>query len=121
MTNYTLNDWPHIPWTFVFLASMWQLWKARNNSVFDNEDTSFELLSTITIRVASELCDAFQIHRENDTNQQVDWKPPHKGWLKLNVDDCVKGPMDKASIGGVLHDSNENWIWGFAVRIGRWS
>ena len=62
---------------------------------------------------------ATHFNGENDLNQKVVWKPPPIGWLKLNVDASVKGPMDKTSVGGVLQDSNGKWIWGFAASIGQ--
>lgn len=38
--------------------------------------------------------------------------------VKLNVDASVKGPMDRAAIGGVLQDDKGKRIWGFALAIG---
>ncbi|KAL4346109.1 hypothetical protein AHAS_Ahas11G0345500 [Arachis hypogaea] len=48
---------------------------------------------------------------------RVGWKPPPKGWLKLNVDGALVGNAGKAGCGGLLRDENGKWVAGFTHTI----
>ncbi|KAL4370604.1 hypothetical protein AHAS_Ahas06G0082400 [Arachis hypogaea] len=52
---------------------------------------------------------------------QVGWKPPPKGWLKLNVDGASVANAGKAGCGSLLRDENGKWIAGFTHTIGNCS
>ncbi|MBA0596587.1 hypothetical protein Gorai_013402, partial [Gossypium raimondii] len=43
------------------------------------------------------------------------WSPPETGWFKLNSDGVVSIIGQSASIGGVLRDSNANWLRGYTM------
>ena len=44
--------------------------------------------------------------------ENISWKPPDIGWIRLNTDDMSKGGFI-AGCGGVLQGENEEWICGF--------
>ncbi|KAK5845912.1 hypothetical protein PVK06_002155 [Gossypium arboreum] len=46
------------------------------------------------------------------------WSPSVTSWIKLNSDGAVSNLEQRASIGGVLRDSNTNWLWGYAINFG---
>lgn len=48
----------------------------------------------------------------------VRWTPPAGGWYKLNTDGSVKGPHKNTGAGGVIRDSDGNWVIGFAKNLG---
>lgn len=48
----------------------------------------------------------------------VGWNPPSDGWFKVNTDGASKGNLGMASTGGLIRDSNGNWIPRFAHKVG---
>ena len=46
---------------------------------------------------------------------------PHKGWVKLNTNGCMKGSIGNVGYEGFLHDYKGIWIKGFKYNIGRCS
>ncbi|KAK8363061.1 hypothetical protein V6Z12_A03G138500 [Gossypium hirsutum] len=43
------------------------------------------------------------------------WTLPIMGWIKLNSNGALLNLERRASIGGVLRDSNANWLWGYVM------
>lgn len=52
----------------------------------------------------------------NPRNPLLIWNPQEEGWIKLNLDGDVS--IYGASIGGVLQDSNANWLLGYSLNFG---
>ena len=50
-------------------------------------------------------------------SKEVRWMKPAAGWLKLNTDGFVMGVSGLAGSGGLVRDSNGQWIIGFAKPI----
>ncbi|KAE8673137.1 hypothetical protein F3Y22_tig00111810pilonHSYRG00091 [Hibiscus syriacus] len=46
------------------------------------------------------------------------WSPPPRGWMCLNTDGAVATLDGRGSIGGVIRNSNGEWITGFTKNIG---
>ncbi|KAH1030773.1 hypothetical protein J1N35_023833 [Gossypium stocksii] len=46
------------------------------------------------------------------TSVQVSWSLPAAGWVKLNTDGAVNLGNSQARAGGILGDSNGNWLVG---------
>ncbi|KAE8710001.1 hypothetical protein F3Y22_tig00110328pilonHSYRG01064 [Hibiscus syriacus] len=42
------------------------------------------------------------------------WKKPELGWVIANVDGAMGGSLEMVAEGGVIRDSDGNWIRGFA-------
>ncbi|KAI9161242.1 hypothetical protein LWI28_015677 [Acer negundo] len=109
---------------YLFSASVWTIWESRNQSFFNNTETTSECASDmIKFRVGwwfkycgigsqdtitnlmlnlKDLCkDRTVIKRP----VSVDWTPPSPNGLKFNVDGSAKGKPGPVGIGGVLRDS----------------
>ncbi|BFG28792.1 hypothetical protein CerSpe_150660 [Prunus speciosa] len=48
----------------------------------------------------------------------LSWQYPNEGVIKINTDGCRKGEDGRIAAGGVLRDSFEQWMRGFAVNLG---
>ncbi|KAE8683537.1 hypothetical protein F3Y22_tig00111201pilonHSYRG00131 [Hibiscus syriacus] len=46
------------------------------------------------------------------------WSPPPRGWMCLNTDGAVATLDGRGSIGGVIRNSNGEWITGFTKNMG---
>ncbi|KAE8693912.1 hypothetical protein F3Y22_tig00110788pilonHSYRG00090 [Hibiscus syriacus] len=46
------------------------------------------------------------------------WSPPPRGWMCLNTDGAVATLDGRGSIGGVIRNSNREWITGFTKNVG---
>jgi len=52
---------------------------------------------------------------------QISWKKPLTGWMKLNTDGAAFGNPIQVGGGGVLRDSNGDWVVGFIRKLGSMS
>ena len=106
-------------WGIVFPFGVWSLWLWRNKVVF--RDTSAQgPLKSDTIARATEF--AFlgvngKVKRPV-FSVQVWWHPPPENWYKLNLDGFSLGNPGRAGGGGLIRDSNRNWVCGYARTIG---
>ena len=73
-----------------------------------------------TIAFASELfCLVGKVpHVKVRVPTPIKWKPPDLGWAKLNTDGASLGNPGIAGGGGLIRDTNGNWVGGFARTIG---
>ena len=46
------------------------------------------------------------------------WSPPRNEWITLNTDGCCKGNFELAGCGGLLRNTNGDWIKGYSYNIG---
>ena len=53
--------------------------------------------------------------------KSVKWEKPGYGWLTLNTYGSVVGNFGVAGGGGLIRDTNGEWVTGFARRIGKTS
>jgi hypothetical protein len=51
-------------------------------------------------------------------SKSISWIPPPPGFSKLNTDGSSCNNPGLASAGGLLRDSNDNWISGYYIKIG---
>jgi len=47
----------------------------------------------------------------------IHWERPNRGWVKLNTDESSLGNPGPARCGGILHDDNGNWLFGFSKKV----
>ena len=90
----TSRVWPDIPWIFIYLATIWHLWKGRNRWVFDKVAVSNQTFLMITKRAALEMHHAFSSTKDYDKQTHRKWAPPSPGWIKLNTDASIKGDFN---------------------------
>ncbi|XP_075649790.1 putative ribonuclease H protein At1g65750 isoform X3 [Castanea sativa] len=116
-----LNQINGIPWSIkiVFPLAVWNLWKHRNNMVFQNSPININLHS-LCMKAATEYfyCvgkgQAFKRHFVIP----VYWCKPQEGWFTLNSDGASLGNPRKAGGEGLIHDFHGKWIKGFMRYIG---
>ena len=103
----------------IFPFAVWFLWKHHNKVVFDNIPLNMNL-HNLCLSQALEFF--FCVRKVRKVNQrcfiQVSWTKPLEGWFKLNTDGALAGNPGKARGGGLIRDSNEHWVKGYARSIG---
>lgn len=70
---------------------------------------------------AQDINRAFTDDKTPSHNKQeifVSWEFPSLDWVKLNIDGASKGLSMIASCGGVIRDSIERWLRGYAANLG---
>ena len=125
-----LSDWMHvncssvllsrhhgIPWTTLFLFGLWSLWTNRNCVTYQAKHPNQQLLKDC---VAKALEYHFLMASTKTTSARprlnVKWAKPPPGWHKLNTDASIINGHTGA--GGILWESNGNWIQGFSKPLG---
>lgn len=48
----------------------------------------------------------------------IAWSAPPAGWIKINTNASVHGTSRLATVGGVLRNSDGEWLVGFASNLG---
>jgi hypothetical protein len=86
------------------LISCWYIWKARNEELFS--DTLWEDWKVLNLT---------NTHHEA---RLVSWKPPSGAAVKLNVDGSSLGNPGRSGFGGLIRDTNGNWLLGFSGSCG---
>ncbi|KAK8993359.1 hypothetical protein V6N11_033460 [Hibiscus sabdariffa] len=80
-----------LPWPLIFSAFVWQIWKRRNDVVFNNDrqsDHSYCARSIAWARSFHGSTSAISAVRDAAPliASQLFWKAPEQGWVCLNVD-----------------------------------
>ncbi|KAJ1380964.1 Ribonuclease H domain [Sesbania bispinosa] len=107
-------------WCLVFGLTVWNLWRCRNEVVFENKVSSTkEVIGRIRnlAQVGSVLC-LPSIDTVRHGVMFVRWCNPELGWIKFNVDGLVKSASRNAGCGGVIRDHRGNWVGCFSFNIG---
>ena len=107
------------PWSTLFLFTVWSIQKNRNKIVFDNAIPNSSL-HKICLSQAYEY--SFYVSKSKIIAQKVvvpvRWSKPLEGWYKLNTDGASFGNLGKAGGGGIIRDSQGNWVKGYSRAIG---
>ena len=122
LKNNCLSEVRHlgsIPWCFLFLFAVWNLWKNRNRVVFENSIPNLTL-DKICLSQAKEYyyCVSKAKQVVSKAVILVKWSKPIPGWHKLNTDGASLGNLGKAGGGGLIRNSEGGWIKGFSRAIG---
>lgn len=109
------------PWFLIFLGAIWQLWTARNLWIFENTRIPPFEITRRSLAIARETAGAITLGSiiNNRGPSMVRWIPPPEATFKLNTDGSVNQAAGTASAGGLIRDSQGNWIGGFYTNIGR--
>ncbi|XP_031120628.1 uncharacterized protein LOC116023758 [Ipomoea triloba] len=110
-------------WNTVFPYLLWNMWKARNNLVFNSINGS---ANDIIIKANREAKEAHRILLKHTgplhaRQTWVAWSPPQLDYVKMNSDGARKSISGLASAGGLFRDHRGRWIVGFTTNIGRTS
>ncbi|KAL4597583.1 hypothetical protein ACB092_11G001000 [Castanea dentata] len=108
-----------IPWCFLFVFAVWNLWKNRNEVVFDNSSPN-PTLDNVCLSQAKEYyyCVSKAKQVVSRAVIVVKWFKPPPGSHKLNTDGASLGNPGKAGGGGLIRNSEEGWIKGYSRSIG---
>ncbi|KAK9043379.1 hypothetical protein V6N11_071724 [Hibiscus sabdariffa] len=108
------TEWD-IPWSIIFVSTIWQLWKSRNDLVFNSVMHSSEVLVHRAITWARYYsgCCPTRNHLDVPICEPVTWRRPDPGWICLNVDGAVSMGLSAGAIGGLYRDHSGSWIVGF--------
>ena len=108
-----------LPWKIRFPFAVWNIWKSRNNFVFQRKRLNPQLDSLISNQVAEFMhyivSPRVPVHR---TIHRIRWEKPPVGWMKLNTNGSACGKPSVAGCGGVIRNDRGHWIVGFTRRIG---
>ena len=107
---------PSIHWKDVFPLLCWSIWSARNKVAMEG---ALFIPSRVLKRVKSLAIEFFfSLSTKGDklakSDTLIGWQHPPRDFVKLNTDGSVLGNPGLTSSGGVLRDSNENWVRGFS-------
>ncbi|KAK9042765.1 hypothetical protein V6N11_071125 [Hibiscus sabdariffa] len=109
-----------LPWSTLFISTIWQLWKASNDLVFN--DVPF---NAATLLQRSVLWARYYLEKtttaapaQPPSSNAVHWKLPELGWVCLSTDGAVSLGSDIGSVGGVFRVDDGSWISGFNKTIG---
>ncbi|KAK5812352.1 uncharacterized protein LOC108458715 [Gossypium arboreum] len=47
------------------------------------------------------------------------WSAPKSGWVKINIDGTVSLSCYSSTIGGVIRDTDGNWLCGYSMSLGK--
>ncbi|KAK8598157.1 hypothetical protein V6N13_095547 [Hibiscus sabdariffa] len=97
-------------WNLVFAAVLWNLWRYRNDRVFNNHAAEWGSIITRSRWLAEVTATAASTVRilHGSLSGPNDWTPPAEGWLKLNADGARSLVNGSASCGGVLRDHRDS-------------
>ena len=107
------------PWKVVFSFTVWNVWKCRNNVVFNGKSRNPKL-DLVIVNQAIEFFHCLSSPRLLTRNvlKRIRWEKPIQGWWKLNTDGSCCGNTSLASCGGVIRDDAGRWVMGFSRSIG---
>ena len=107
------------PWKVVFSFTVWNVWKCRNNVVFNGKSRNPKL-DLVIVNQAIEFFHCLSSPRLLTRNvlKRIRWEKHIQGCWKLNTDGSCCGNTSLASCGGVIRDDAGRWVMGFSRSIG---
>jgi len=147
--NFSNNQFHGSAWVLTPSFIIWNVWKERNNRIFNNVKNSSqniferilkkikEIVSTTTRNLPSNRPSATDwrilcrlnlqglvpqgyVRKGSLGDPKLDlWHPPPKGFLKFNIDGAFKGNLGEAGHGGVLRDDRGDIIFIFYGNLGK--
>ena len=109
-----------LEWSCMFGVAIWRLWFWRNQYQFNKVSTdSIRMAQDVLIR-AEEITSSNKSGLNGPTRKVekwIGWQPPVWPLCKLNSDGACKRNRGSFA-GGILRNSNGDWVSGFAMNIG---
>ncbi|GMJ03912.1 hypothetical protein HRI_004060400 [Hibiscus trionum] len=108
-----------LPWPLLFISTLWQLWKSRNDYVFNGIIPADAATLARAVTWATYYRDS-KIHSsiQPRTRMVQGWGRPNSGWVALNVDAAVAATTSMGAIGGTLRNDSGQWLLGFQRAVG---
>lgn len=107
------------PANTIFLYTVWAIWKARNNLIFNKQRSPATITAKTALTNAMEFKSAtsnWQFAASPRPSAPATWIPPPDGFFKLNSDGSVQ--RNSAAAGGLIRDQRGDWVSGFSMNIG---
>jgi hypothetical protein len=102
----------------LFLISCWYIWKARSKELFsDTYWEDWKVSNLINTHHDATIRSFGSVHNHMEACL-VSWKPPSGATVKLNVDGSSLGNPGCSGFGGLICDTNGNWLLGFSGSCG---
>ncbi|KAL0000246.1 hypothetical protein SO802_019848 [Lithocarpus litseifolius] len=80
------------PWKMVYPFALWNLWKCRNNTVFNRKSQNPRLVAEIIQQTLEFMyCVSSPRGPTRSLIKRVRWERPPEGWCKLNTDGAASG------------------------------
>ena len=109
----------HPPWKMIYPFAIWNIWKSKNNVIFNKKNPNPRLAADITAQTWEFMyCVCSNRGLTRYIVKEVRWEKPPEGWSKLNTDGSVLGSTGLAGCGGIVRNNQGGWVAGFSRRIG---
>ncbi|XP_057747786.1 uncharacterized protein LOC130966983 [Arachis stenosperma] len=111
------------PWTITFVTTCNLAWQCRNELVFNNLITQNNQMHHKIQNLAENYNHILDITEHSRRALRltrtvwIGWKPPERGWAKLNVDGSVFQPDSKGASGGIIRDFRGRFVAGFRMKL----
>ncbi|CAN1786346.1 Putative ribonuclease H protein At1g65750 [Linum perenne] len=103
----------------------WLIWKARNESIFDNVSVTSDQLRLRVLSWITGVRETMRAHSQNlselggrQSETLVSWNPPPDDWISINTDGSVTQTNNKVAVGGVIRNSQGRLIGAFSANLG---
>lgn len=101
----------------VFVVACWFLWKQRNSFVFQQQtDTTHNIVNAVICFAANSYAVSNK-QGQLSSNCKGAWSPD-PGWTKINSDGAADREGEWAATGGVLRNSDGEWLAGYQRFLG---
>ena len=108
-----------LPWKVIFPFAVWNVWKSRNNLVFNGKNRNLKTLVIVNQALEFFHCLSSPRLLTRNVMMRIRWEKPSQGWWKLNIDGSYCGNTSLAGCGGVVRDDAGRWVIAFSRSIGR--
>lgn len=107
-----------INWGNIFPFGLWGLWLHHNSVVFGQEGVRNDLKQDVVAKATEfSLLGVNARTKDLRTTIKIHWQCPLENWIKLNTDGLSLGNPGLAGGGGLLCNTNGDWMKGFARAI----
>ena len=108
-----------LPWKVIFPFAVWNVWKSRNNLVFNGKNRNLKTLVIVNQALEFFHCLSSPRLLTRNVMMRIRWEKPSQGWWKLNINGSYCGNTGLAGCGGVVRDDAGRWVIAFSRSIGR--
>ncbi|KAE8731150.1 hypothetical protein F3Y22_tig00002840pilonHSYRG00476 [Hibiscus syriacus] len=109
-------------WLLFFASLTWQIWKKRNEKVFNGTRTFFQKTLKLAITWAHHFENSkLTPQKTSSESNQTAWQPPTQGSYCINTDGAVSLQTRHGTAVGLIRNSNGQWEGGFNKNIGNCS